>query len=192
MSPPDRASPPGPEGPRPGRILISEDELRLRVAELGRAIGRDHADAEPPVVVGVLQGAFLFMADLVRAIPVPVNTDFIGVASYGAGTSSTGVVRLQFDLSMSIERRRVVIVEDIADTGLTLSYLKRSLEARHPKGVRLCALIDKIERRQADLAIDYIGFTVPDVFVVGYGMDWGGLYRNLPYVAALEGVAPPP
>jgi hypoxanthine phosphoribosyltransferase len=184
-------SPPDSEAPRPGRILVSEEELRARIAALGQAIGRDHEDGEPPIVVGVLQGAFLFMADLVRAIPVPLNTDFIGLASYGAGTSSTGVVRLQFDLSMSIERRPVVIVEDIADTGLTLSYLKRTLEARHPRSVRLCVLVDKIERRKADLDIDYIGFTIPDVFVVGYGMDWNGLYRNLPHVAVLDGALPP-
>jgi hypoxanthine phosphoribosyltransferase len=179
-------SPPAKDSLQPGRILITEEELRARVTELGRAIGRDYAGGQPPIIVGVLQGAFLFMADLVRAIPIPVTTDFIGLASYGAGTSSTGVVRLQFDLSMSIERRPVVIVEDIADTGLTLSYLKRALEARHPESVRVCVLVDKIERRRAEIDIDYIGFTIPDVFVVGYGMDWSGLYRNLPHVAVLE------
>jgi hypoxanthine phosphoribosyltransferase len=182
---------PAEDAPRPGRILISEAELRSRIDELGRAIARDCDDGEPPIVVGVLQGAFLFMADLVRAIPREVATDFIGLASYGDGSSSSGVVRLQFDMSQSIERRSVVIVEDIADTGLTLSYLKRALEARHPRTVRVCVLVDKIERRRADIDIDYVGFTIPDVFVVGYGMDWRGSYRNLPYVAALDGVTPP-
>ncbi len=183
MSPPARAR------PRLGRILITEAELQARIAELGRAIARDHArqgDGERPILVGVLQGAFLFMADLIRAIPMDVGTDFISVASYGAGTSPSGVVRLQFDLSTSVERRAVVIVEDIVDSGLTLSYLKRALAARHPASLRLCVLVDKIERRQVDIDIDYVGFTIPNVFVVGYGMDWNGRWRNLPYVAALE------
>ena len=172
--------------PRPGRVLITREELQARIGELGQAIARDYVGEEPPVLVGVLQGAFLFMADLMRAIPVPITTDFIGLSSYGGSTSPSGVVRLQFDLSTSIERRSVVIVEDIADTGLTLSYLKRALEARHPRSLRVCVLVDKIERRKAEIDIDYIGFTIPDVFVVGYGMDWNGLYRNLPYVAVLD------
>jgi hypoxanthine phosphoribosyltransferase len=179
-------SPPGKAVPRPGRVLITREELEARIAELGQAIARDYAGEEPPVMVGVLQGAFLFMADLMRAIPGPITTDFIGLASYGGSTSPSGVVRLQFDLSMSIERRSVLIVEDIADTGLTLSYLKRALEARHPRSLRVCVLVDKVERRKADIEIDYIGFTIPDVFVVGYGMDWNGLYRNRPYVAVLD------
>ena len=182
-------SPSGRADPRPGRVLISEGELQARIRELGAAIGRDyaaHADGERPIVVGVLQGAFLFMADLIRAIPLDVSTDFISLASYGAGTSPSGVVRLQSDLSTSIERQHVLVVEDIVDTGLTLSYLKRALGARHPRSLRVCVLVDKIERRQVDLDLDYIGFTIPDEFVVGYGMDWNGRYRNLPYVAALD------
>lgn len=176
--------------PEPGRILITAEELQARVAELGQAISRDYADEERPVIVGVLQGAFVFMADLIRSISIPVSTDFMGLSSYGDHTSTSGVVRLQFDLSMPIERRAVVIVEDIADTGLTIAYLKRTLEARQPKSVRVCVLVDKIERRKTDLAIDYIGFTIPDVYVVGYGMDWSGMYRNLPYVAELRDAEP--
>jgi hypoxanthine phosphoribosyltransferase len=170
---------------RPGRVLISEDELRARIGELGQEIARDYA-GETPVLVGVLQGAFLFMADLVRAIPGDITTDFIGLASYGTGNRSSGQVRIVSDLAMSVEGRHVVVVEDIVDTGLTISYLRRNLEARHPRTLKVCALVDKIERRQVDVRIDYIGFTIPNVFVVGYGFDFGGLYRNLPYVAALE------
>jgi hypoxanthine phosphoribosyltransferase len=171
--------------PQPGRVLISEAELRSRIAELGADLARDYATATP-ILVGVLQGAFLFMADLVRATPIDLTTDFIGVVSYAGGRSS-GQVRIVSDLSMSIEGRDVVIVEDIVDTGLTLTYLKRTLEARHPRSLKVCVLVDKIERRRVDVTIDYVGFAIPNVFVVGYGFDYEGLYRNLPYVAALEG-----
>jgi hypoxanthine phosphoribosyltransferase len=172
--------------PQPGRIIISEVELKARIAELGNDLGRELAQ-ERPILVGVLQGAFLFMADLIRATSIELTTDFIGVASYAGGKSS-GQVRIVSDLSVSIEGRNVVIVEDIVDTGLTLTYLKRALEARHPRSLRVCVLVDKIERRKVDVAVDYVGFTIPNVFVVGYGFDYEGLYRNLPYVAALEGV----
>ena len=173
--------------PRLGRVLMSADELARRIAELGREIARDY-ERERPVLVGVLQGAFLFMADLIRAMPIELMTDFIGVSSYGSGTQSSGQVRLVSDLSMSVENRPVVLVEDIVDTGLTISYLKRNIEARHPKSVKTCALVDKIERRQVDVRLDYVGFTIPNVYVVGYGFDYHGLYRNLPYVATLDGV----
>jgi hypoxanthine phosphoribosyltransferase len=172
--------------PRPGRVVITAARLRARIAELGGEIGRDYA-GERPVLVGVLQGAFLFMADLVRAIPLDLVTDFIGLSSYGAGTASSGEVRLTSDLSMSVEGRHVLIVEDLVDTGLTLDYLKRTLEARHPKSLRVVVLCDKAEARTVAVRVDYVGFTIPDVYVVGYGFDYDGLYRNLPYVAALEG-----
>jgi hypoxanthine phosphoribosyltransferase len=171
---------------RPGRVLISEAELKARIAELGQDLARDYA-RESPIVVGVLQGAFLFMADLVRATPIDLTTDFIGVSSYG-GSRSSGHVRILSDLSMPIEGRDVVIVEDIVDTGLTLTYLKRTLDARHPRSLRVCVLVDKIERRKVDVAVDYVGFTIPNVYVVGYGFDHDGLYRNLPYVAVLDDV----
>jgi hypoxanthine phosphoribosyltransferase len=173
--------------PRIGRVLIAEAELRARVVELGRTISRDYA-GQNPVMVGVLKGALVFMADLIRAMPIDLTTDFMALSSYGAGTRTTGVVKLASDLSMPIDDRHVVLVEDIIDTGRTVSYLKRNLETRHPKSVRLCALLDKIERREVDVEIDYLGFTIPNVFVVGYGLDHAGLYRNLPYVAALDGV----
>jgi hypoxanthine phosphoribosyltransferase len=172
-------------GPRPGRVLISEDELRARVSSLGEEIARDYAKLNP-ILVGVLQGAFLFMADLIRAVPVNLTTDFIGLSSYGAGTTSSGVVRLVSDLSLPIDGRDVLIVEDIVDTGHTLEYLKRNLEARRPRSLKVCVLLDKIERRESDVDLDYIGFTIPNVYVVGYGFDHGGLYRNLRHVAALE------
>lgn len=174
------------DGPRPGRVVIAEEQLRARIAEMGKEIGRDYAGRNP-VLVGVLQGAFLFMADLIRAVPTDLTTDFIGLSSYGSGTTSSGQVRLVSDLSISIENRDVLIVEDIVDTGLTLAYLKRTLEARHPRSVRVCVLADKIERRQVQVTVDYVGFTVPNVYVVGYGFDYGGVFRNLPYVAVLEG-----
>jgi hypoxanthine phosphoribosyltransferase len=178
-------SPPGDPDLRPGRVLVTEEELRSRLSELGGAIARDYA-GQTPVLVGVLQGAFLFMADLIREIPIDLVTDFIGVSSYGTGTRASGAVRLVSDLALSIEGRHVVIVEDIVDTGLTLTYLKRTLEARRPRSLRVCVLADKIERREVDLALDYIGFTIPNVFVVGYGFDHAGYYRNLRHIAALE------
>jgi hypoxanthine phosphoribosyltransferase len=170
--------------PRPGRVLISEDELRARVSALGETIARDYEKLNP-IVVGVLQGAFLFMADLIRAVSVDLTTDFIGLSSY-AGTTASGVVRLTADLSLPIDGRDVLIVEDIVDTGHTLEYLKRNLEARRPRSLKVCVLLDKIERRQVDVDLDYVGFTIPNVYVVGYGFDYSGLYRNLRHVAALE------
>ena len=178
-------SPRAESGPRPGRVLFTEDELRARVSALGRTIGGDYATLNP-IVVGILQGAFLFMADLIRATPIDLITDFIGLSSYGAGTTSSGVVRLVSDLSRPIDGRDVLIVEDIVDTGHTLAYLKRMLEARRPKSLKVCVLLDKLERRETPVELDYVGFMVPNVYVVGYGFDYGGLYRNLPYVAALE------
>jgi len=171
--------------PQPGRVIISQTELQARIAELGAELARDLAH-ERPIMVGVLQGAFLFMADLIRATPIDLTTDFIGVASY-AGSKSSGQVRIVSDLSVAIEGRHVVIVEDIVDTGLTLTYLKRTLEARRPRSLRVCVLVDKVERRKVDVPLDYVGFTIPNVFIVGYGFDYDGLYRNLPHVAALEG-----
>ena len=169
----------------PTRILITREELRARVAEVGQAIARDFA-GENPIVVGVLKGALVFMADLIREMPIELTTDFMALSSYGSGTRSSGVVKLASDLSMPIEDRHVILVEDIIDSGRTVSYLKRNLETRHPRSVRLCALLDKIERREVDIDIDYLGFTIPNLFVVGYGLDFDGLYRNLPHVAAIE------
>ncbi|MGH7646456.1 MAG: hypoxanthine phosphoribosyltransferase [Gemmatimonadales bacterium] len=171
---------------RPGRVLISREELAVRVGELGRAIAREHA-GHVPLLVGVLKGAVVFMADLIRAIPAPIAMDFMGVSSYGAGARSSGAVRLTADLSVSIEGRDVVIVEDIVDSGWTLDYLRRNLETRHPRSLRVCALLDKVERRHVDVPLDYVGFAIPDRFVVGYGFDLAGLYRGLPDIHVLEG-----
>ena len=166
-------------------MLVTEGAIAARVAELARAIARDYA-GENPVLVGVLQGAVPFVADLMRALPIDVTVDFIRASSYGAGTSSSGRVRLVADLAVEVADRHVLIVDDIVDTGLTLAALKRTLEARGPRSVRTCVLLDKAGRRETDVTIDYVGFTIPNVFVVGYGLDYGGLYRNLPYVAALD------
>jgi hypoxanthine phosphoribosyltransferase len=178
-------SPSAERAARPGRILITEDELRGRVAEMGKAIARDY-DGLNPVLVCVLKGAVVFLADLIRAASIELTTDFIGLSSYGAGTRSSGIVKIASDLSIPIVDRDVVIVEDIIDTGRTVSYLKRNLETRHPRSVRLCSLLDKIERREVEVDVDYLGFTIPNVFVVGYGLDHGGVHRNLPHIAVLD------
>lgn len=168
-----------------GRVLVNQDELAQRVRALGQAIARDYADANP-LLVCVLKGAVIFFADLIRAVEAPLTTDFISVSSYGIGSASSGVVKITSDLSISIEDRDVILVEDIIDSGRTISYLKRNLATRHPKSLRICTLLDKIERREVDVELDYVGFTIPNVFIIGYGMDHDGLYRNLPYLAALD------
>ena len=169
----------------PGRVLISRQEIAARVAELGHAIRRDYA-GRSPLLVGVLKGAVIFTADLLRAVALPAGLDFIGVSSYGTGAKSSGVVRLAADLSVSIEGRDVVVVEDIIDTGRTISYLRRNLATRHPRSLALCVLLDKVARREVDVPVDYVGFAIPDEFVVGYGLDYNGLYRNLPDIAVMD------
>jgi hypoxanthine phosphoribosyltransferase len=173
--------------PRPGQVLVAEKDIAARVAELGREIARDYAESAL-VVVGVLQGAIPFVADLMRALPMDVTVDFLRASSYGAGTTSSGTVRLVADLSVDVADRHVLVVDDIVDTGHTLAALKRELEARRPRSVKTCVLLDKTGRRETEVRIDYVGFTIPNVFVVGYGLDYDGLYRNLPHVATLEGI----
>ncbi len=173
------------------RILIPTEDLTARVTELGRRIRADYA-GRTPVLVGVLKGAVVFLADLMRAIEAPCECDFIALSSYGASTRSSGVVELTKDLSMPIDGREVLIVEDIVDTGRTLAYLLRNLETRQPASVRVCVLLDKEARREVPVSLDYVGFTIPDEFVVGYGLDYAGLYRNLTYVAVLDAPAPDP
>jgi hypoxanthine phosphoribosyltransferase len=173
--------------PRPGPALVAEKEIAARVVELGRAITRDYAEADL-VLVGVLQGAIPFIADLMRVLPLDLTVDFLRASSYGPGTTSSRAVRLVADLSVDIADRHVLVVDDIVDTGHTLAALKRELQARGPRSVRTCVLLDKTSRRETDVTVDYVGFTIPNVFVVGYGLDYDGLYRNLPYVAALDGI----
>ena len=178
-------SPPADLRQPPGRVLIDEDELRARVAELGAALARDY-ESENPVLVGVLKGAVVFTADLIRAIALPVGLDFMSVSSYGSGTRSSGVVRLTADLSVSIESRDVIIVEDVIDTGRTISYLRRNLATRHPRTLALCVLLDKVACREVEVPVDYAGFAIPDEFVVGYGLDHDGFHRGLRDIAVLE------
>jgi hypoxanthine phosphoribosyltransferase len=164
--------------------LVEEDALQARIAELGDEISRDYQGREP-LLVGVLKGAVFFMADLVRRVSVPCEIDFMAVSSYGSGTDSSGVVRILKDLDANIEGRHVLIVEDIVDSGLTLSYLVRNLQARSPATLEVCALLTKPERRKVDLPIRYVGFEIPNRFAIGYGLDHAEKFRNLPYVAVL-------
>jgi hypoxanthine phosphoribosyltransferase len=164
------------------RTLISQEQIQARVAELGAQIRAEFGE-EPVTLVAVLKGSFLFVADLVRAIPGEVRVEFLGVASYHGGTSSTGVVQLTLDLRHGIEDQNVILVEDIVDTGLTIDYLVRMLKVRGPRALRVATLLDKPDNREVEVELDYVGFTIPDEFVVGYGLDLGELYRNLPYVA---------
>jgi hypoxanthine phosphoribosyltransferase len=166
-------------------MLITQEEIAARVTELGRAIGQDYA-GRSPLLVGVLKGAVVFTADLVRAIALPVAFDFMGVSSYASGSRPSGIVRLTSDLSVSIEGRDVIIVEDIIDSGRTIHYLRRNLATRHPRSLALCVLLDKVARREVEVHVDYVGFVIPDDFVVGYGLDHEGLYRNLPDISVLE------
>jgi hypoxanthine phosphoribosyltransferase len=168
------------------RELLSREKIASRVAELGATIARDYGDKEL-VLVGVLKGSFLFMADLARAIPgTNVQVDFLALASYGDSTRSSGVVQITADLTKPIEGKHVVVVEDIVDTGLTMEYLLENLRTRHPASVKLCSLLHKPDRAVKRVPIDYLGFTIPDAFVIGYGLDFAQRYRNLPYIGVLE------
>jgi hypoxanthine phosphoribosyltransferase len=166
-------------------ILIDEATLQGRIGEIGAEISRDY-EGSVPLLVGVLKGAIFFMADLMRKIELPCEVDFMAISSYGAGIDSSGVVRILKDLDASIENRDVIIVEDIIDSGLTLSYLLRNLEARRPRSLEICALLTKPERRENDVQCRYIGFEIPNRFVIGYGLDFAERYRNLPYIGVLR------
>ena len=167
-----------------GEILVQPDELARRVRELGRQITADY-EGRDLLLVGVLKGAVFFLSDLMRHIDVPCEVDFMAVASYGSSTDSSGVVRILKDLDAAIEGRDVLIVEDIVDSGLTLQYLMRTLETRGPASLEVCALLTKPDRRKVELPARYIGFEIPDRFVIGYGLDFAEKYRNIPYVATL-------
>jgi len=166
-------------------ILIDEETLHSRIVELGAQISDDYR-GEDLLLIGVLKGAIFFMADLMRSIDIPCEVDFMAISSYGAGIDSSGVVRILKDLDVSIEGRNVLVVEDIIDSGLTLSYLLRNLEAREPASLEVCALLTKPERRENDVACRYVGFEIPNRFVIGYGLDFAERYRNLPFVGVLR------
>jgi hypoxanthine phosphoribosyltransferase len=174
-----------PPHPHVAEVLIPAAALAARVAELGQQISADYAGRELHLV-GILKGAVTFLADLARAIAVPATFDFMAISSYGRSTRTSGVVRFLKDLDESIEGRHVLIVEDIVDTGLTLHYLRQSLAARRPASLAVAVALDKAARRQVDVPVEYVGFPIPDAFVVGYGLDYAGRYRNLPYVGVLR------
>jgi hypoxanthine phosphoribosyltransferase len=168
------------------KVLLTEAEIQGKVAELGAEIAGAYAEIERPVLVGVLKGCMMFIVDLARAIKLPITLDFIAVSSYGASTQTSGVVRMVKDLDTDIAGRHVLIVEDIIDSGLTLAYLREHLLRREPASLRICALLNKPERREADVHIDFKGFDIPNEFVVGYGLDYNEIYRNLPYIGVLK------
>jgi len=174
-----------------GEVLIDHDVLRARVEELGAEISADY-EGRDLLLVGVLKGAIFFISDLMRELTVPCEIDFMAISSYGAGTDSSGVVRILKDLEINISGRDVLVVEDIIDSGLTLSYLMRSLKARKPASLEICALLTKPERREIDVPVKFVGFEIPNKFVIGYGLDFAERYRNLPYVAVLHPDLIPP
>lgn len=167
------------------RTLISEEQLHQKVAQIGKQVSADYQDKNL-LMVSVLKGSVVFMADLMREISIPCEIDFMCVSSYGSGTKTSGVVKIIKDLDIDLKDRDLLIVEDILDSGMTLSYIKEMLKQRGTKSIKICTLLDKPERRKADITPDYVGFTVPDEFVVGYGLDYDEKYRNLPYVGILK------
>ncbi len=169
------------------RVLVSEEEIEERVKALGKQISEDYAGKQVHLIC-ILKGGAFFMCELAKRITVPVSMDFMSVGSYGDGTSSSGVVRIAKDLDEAIEGKDVLIVEDIIDSGRTLFYLIDVLNHRKPNSLRLCTLLDKPERRVKDVKVDYVGFNIPDEFVVGYGLDYAQKYRNLPYIGVVEGI----
>jgi hypoxanthine phosphoribosyltransferase len=171
-----------------GEILVQADELQHRIKEMAAEVSRDYAGKDL-LLIGVLKGAVFFLSDLMRHLDIPCEVDFMAVASYGSSTDSSGVVRILKDLDAPLEGRNVLIVEDIVDSGLTLQYLMRTLEARGPASLEVCALLTKPERRKVEMPARYVGFEIPDKFAIGYGLDYAERYRNLPYVATLTGIA---
>jgi len=171
-----------------GEILVQADELQHRITEMAEEVSRDYKGRDL-LLIGVLKGAVFFLSDLMRQLDIPCEVDFMAVASYGSSTDSSGVVRILKDLDAPLEGRNVLIVEDIVDSGLTLQYLMRTLQARGPASIEVCALLTKPERRKVDMPARYVGFEIPDKFAIGYGLDYAERYRNLPYVATLTGIA---
>jgi len=171
--------------PELAEVLIPADQIQRRVTELGVQLADDYKDKRP-VLVGVLKGAVTFMVDLMRAMDIPLSLDFMAISSYGASTRSSGVVRILKDLDSPIEGQHVLIVEDIIDTGLTLKYITDLLWARRPASLRICTLLDKRANRKIPIAVDYVGFVIPNKFVIGYGLDFDEIYRNLPFIGVLK------
>ncbi len=167
-------------------ILITREAIDRRVDELAGEITRDYGPDADLILVGVLKGSFMFMSDLMRRLPIPHEVDFMSVSSYGDGTSSSGVVRLLKDLDTDVSGRDLLLVEDIVDSGRSLAYMRDSLQIRRPRSFRTCALLDKVDRREVDVKVDYVGFAIPDKFVVGYGMDYAERHRELPYIGVLD------
>lgn len=167
------------------RVLVTEEQLKARIEELGKELAAEYADKNP-IFVGVLKGVIVFFADMIRAVPIKSEIDFLAVSSYGAGTETSGSIVLHKDLKGDITGRHIVILEDIIDTGLTLAWVKEHLLSRSPASLKICALLDKPERRKTELTADYVGFTIPNEFVVGYGLDYNEHYRNLPYIGILK------
>lgn len=167
------------------RILLSEDQIKARIAELGRELTADYV-GKNPIFIGVLKGVVMFFADMIRAIPLDCQIDFMAVSSYGGGTQSSGKIQIQKDISVDLAGRHVVILEDILDSGLTLSHTAAYLKTKGPASLKICTLLDKPDRRKAEVQADYVGFTIPNLFVVGYGLDFDENYRNLPYVGVLK------
>lgn len=165
-------------------VLINEEEIEEKVYELAKNIEKDYK-GEEVIFVGILKGACVFISDIIRKIDLDIRLDFMAVSSYGMSTQSSGVVKILKDLDSDIEDKNVVVVEDIIDTGLTLSYLRENLMARNPKSLKICTLLDKPERRKCDIPVDYAGFKIPDKFIVGYGIDYGEKFRNLPYIGVV-------
>ena len=174
-----------------GKPMITQEEMRKRIQELVLRIAQDYQEKEL-VLVGVLKGAFVFFADLARAIPLPLHVDFLVVSSYGDKKKSSGMVKVISDVSHTIKGKDVLVVEDIVDSGLTLTFLKKKFMARKPNSLRFCTLLDKPQRRKAEVVIDYVGFTIPNKYVVGYGLDYENKYRNLPYIAVLDNIREDP
>lgn len=173
--------------PNLGPVVVSEDQLRTRIGDLGRQITADYRDRTPVLLVGVLKGAFVFMSDLARAIALPVEFDFMAVSSYGSATKTSGVVRIVKDLDIDLTGRHVILVEDIVDSGLTLSYVRKNLRSRNPASLEVCALLVRKGLQKHDPDLRYVGFEIPADFVIGYGLDVDERYRNLPYVCAYAG-----
>jgi hypoxanthine phosphoribosyltransferase len=168
------------------RVLISETEIQTQVSQLAARLSTDYADDGQLIVIGILKGAFIFLADLTRRLTVPHRVDFMALSSYGQTTTTTGAVRIIMDLRVAIEGRHVLVVEDIIDSGYTLHYLLEVLRTRNPASLRSCVLLSKPDRRRVDVRVDYLGFEIPDVWVVGYGLDYAELHRTLPYIGALK------